>query len=58
MQDDICKEKPNMHPLGDGTWCFEGRRDTECPAIDSKKTNCYLIYVYLYCSTRETLNNC
>ena len=33
-----CTGKDNGHPLGDGTWCYDGRRDTECPAVAGKMT--------------------
>ena len=31
-----CTGRDNGHSLGDGTWCFDGRRDTECPANAGK----------------------
>ena len=29
---DECKDKKNGHPLGDGTWCWNKERNTQCPA--------------------------
>ena len=45
---DGCKEKPNGHPLGDGTWCYEGRRDTECLAVNCKEIyfDSFLYFLY------------
>merc|ERR1719219_1264862 len=31
-----CKGKDNGHSLGDGTWCFNGRRDTQCKTSNPK----------------------
>ena len=31
-----CDGKEDGHPIGDGTWCFKSRRDTECPAHTGK----------------------
>ena len=36
---DDCVGKENGHQLGDGTWCFDKRRDTECPPISGEKHN-------------------
>jgi len=31
-----CKGKDNGHSLGDGTWCWNGRRDTQCKTSNPK----------------------
>ena len=31
-----CRGKDNGHSLGDGTWCWDERRDTECPVTPGK----------------------
>merc|ERR1719219_943836 len=31
-----CKGKANGHSLGDGTWCWKGRRDTQCKTSNPK----------------------
>merc|ERR1712157_359372 len=31
-----CNGKGNGHSLGDGTWCFNGRRDTQCKTSNPK----------------------
>ena len=41
-----CKGKSNGHQIGDGTWCWDGRRDTRCPAIESNNINNYLMQHY------------
>ena len=46
---DNCTGKDNGHPLGDGTWCHTGRRDTKCQIIAGKKE--YLLGPTLF-------NNC
>ena len=41
-----CKGKSNGHQIGDGTWCWDGRRDIQCPATDSKNINNHLKQQY------------
>ena len=41
-----CKGKSNGHQIGDGTWCWDGRRDTQCHAIESKNIKNYLMQHY------------
>ena len=33
-----CIGKPNGTGLGDGTWCWDGQRNTRCPTIPGKTT--------------------